>query len=268
MFLVNGNPENRLEISDRGLQYGDGLFETIAYQHQQPQHLIAHLERLAIGCQRLAIPCPSFDLFINDIDQLALDQNPAVVKIIVTRGCGGRGYRQPDSIQPTRIISQHPFPDYPVSYIQQGIAAFFCKTRLSINPLLAGMKHLNRLEQVLARAEWSDSTFQEGIMMDSLDRVIEGTMSNLFFIKQSILYTAPLRDSGVAGIMRALVIQYAQAHQIKIQEVYYDRAQLLAADEIFVTNSIIGIWPVSLLDNQLLAVGPITQTLMHGLTQS
>lgn len=262
MILINGNLEHRIDVSDRGLQYGDGLYETIAVRQGQPVRLPAHLTRLKMGCERLAIPVQTLDALTDEIAQIVRGSSSAILKVIVTRGIGSRGYRQPEIIQPTRIISLHPFPDYPDSYQQQGINIRFCKTRLGLNPDLAGIKHLNRLEQVLARAEWTDPAIQEGLLSDVLGRVIEGTMSNLFFVKTNVLYTAPVTQSGVAGIMRDLVMELAQLHKIPVEQRFFDHERLMTADEIFVTNSIIGIWPVKRLQELRFEVGPISRRFM------
>ncbi|MCX7089408.1 MAG: aminodeoxychorismate lyase [Methylococcales bacterium] len=267
MVLINGSSEHCLDVTDRGLQYGDGLFETIAVYQGQPVYLQEHLQRLQRGCERLLIPCPALDLLRNEAVQLSQHTQQAVLKIIVTRGSGGRGYRQPDSIAATRILSLHPYPDYPAHFKQQGITARFCQTRLGLNPSLAGIKHLNRLEQVLARAEWQDATIQEGLMLDALDRIIEGTMSNLFFIKDQAIVTSPLTHSGVAGILREKIMQIAERDNIPLKQHYFKQDALLAADEVFVTNSIIGIWPVKQIQQTLFPVGAMTQKIMVRLEQ-
>ena len=262
MILVNGINQNHIEISDRGLQYGDGLFETLTIHNGKPVFLTAHLERLTNACQRLQIPAPDKNQLIAEIQQLTQHAKQAVLKIIITRGSGGRGYRQPDNIQATRILSLHPFPEYPASYQQQGITARFCTTRLGLNPTLAGMKHLNRLEQVLARAEWTDNSIQEGIMLDINDKVIEGTMSNLFYSKNQQLYTAKLTHSGIAGIIRAMIIR----HETVIEHTF-DTAELLSADEVFVCNSVIGIWGIKQLATHTFDIGSKTQQLQNWLAQ-
>jgi 4-amino-4-deoxychorismate lyase len=262
MMLVNGTPQTHIEISNRGLQYGDGLFETLTVNNGKPVFLTQHLNRLTNGCQRLHIPAPDLDLLHAEIQQLCQNVDKAVLKIIITRGSGGRGYRQPDNIQTTRVLSLHPFPNYSDSYQSQGITARFCTTRLGLNPTLAGMKHLNRLEQVLARAEWNDDSIQEGIMLDINNCVIEGTMSNLFYCKNKQLYTASLTQSGIAGIIRAMII----SHEPVIER-HFNQAELLAADELFVCNSIIGLWPIQQLANHTFAVGNKTKHLQHWLTQ-
>jgi 4-amino-4-deoxychorismate lyase len=268
MVLINGKREHTLNVADRGFQYGDGLFETIAIDNGRLIFLDQHLQRLQHGCQCLLIPCPDLGLLAQEASRLAQQQAQAVLKIIVTRGIGGRGYRQPDSIVATRILSLHPYPNYPEHFKQKGIAARFCQTRLGLNPSLAGIKHLNRLEQVLARAEWCDPEIQEGLMLDGLDRVIEGTMSNLFFIKDHALITAPLNASGVAGIVRERIVQLARTHAFPVTEQYFTQDTLLAADELFVTNSIIGLWPIRQLQQKLFPVGKYTQKFMAWLARS
>jgi len=265
MILINGESKEHIEVSDRGLQYGDGLFETIAVKSGQAQFLDRHLQRLNAGCSRLLISPPDNKLLKNEVASLANQADRAVVKIIVTRGTGGRGYRQPDVVKPTRIVSLHPYPDYPNSYQQQGIHVRFCATRLGLNPTLAGIKHLNRLEQVLARAEWHDPMIQEGIMLDIDGYVVEGTMTNLFFVKNEALYTASLEKAGVAGIIRGVVMEQAALHGIKIFEGRVSRDDLLSADELFVCNSVIGIWPVRQIEHQQFLVGPLTRQFQHWL---
>lgn len=267
MILVNGECREHIEVSDRGFQYGDGLFETIAVTNGQPVFLDRHLERLNTGCGRLYIPFPGNELLAFEAQKLCRHSINAVLKLILTRGSGGRGYRQPDLIQTTRVLSTHPFPEYPGIYKEQGIVARFCNTRLGLNPVLAGIKHLNRLEQVLARAEWTDPDVQEGIMLDINDRIIEGTMTNLFYVKKDSLYTPSLSFSGVAGIMRGIVIALSSDLGISVIEHTFPKDELLSADEIFVCNSIVGIWPVKQIANRCFPVGMRTRQLQACLAQ-
>ena len=263
MYLLNGESKHCIEFSDRGFQYGDGLFETIEIFNGIPVFLDQHLQRLDTGCKKLLIPAPDIDLLKKEAYQLAKGSARAVLKLIVTRGSGGRGYRQPEPIQATRLFSLHPFPDYPESLFQQGINAIFCATRLGLNPMLAGIKHMNRLEQVLARAEWTSANIHEGIMMDNEGRVIEGTMSNLFIVKDNCLYTPTIEQSGVNGILRNIIINLAIENQIPLIEKTLLKQDVVTADEVFVTNSIIGIWPVKQIDTQAFQVGKITEALQQ-----
>jgi len=263
VYLLNGESKHCIEFSDRGFQYGDGLFETIEIFNGIPVFLDQHLQRLDTGCKKLLIPTPDIDLLRKEAYQLAKGSTRAVLKLIVTRGSGGRGYRQPELIQTTRLFSLHPFPDYPESLFQQGINAIFCRTRLGLNPMLAGIKHMNRLEQVLARAEWTSATIHEGIMMDNESRVIEGTMSNLFIVKDNCLYTPIIEQSGVNGILRNIIINLATENHIPLIEKMLLKQDVVTADEVFVTNSIIGIWPVKKIDTQTFQIGKITEALQQ-----
>ncbi|MDD5276657.1 MAG: aminodeoxychorismate lyase [Methylovulum sp.] len=267
MMLINGESKRFIEAIDRGFQYGDGLFETIAVNNGRLAFFDQHLARLQIGCRKLGIPYPDVQILFSEANQLCRGVDRAILKLIVTRGVGGRGYRLPDLIHPSRVLSVHPFPDYPLEYTTEGIRARFCNTRLGLNPALAGIKHLNRLEQVLARAEWEGTAIQEGIMLDVNGSVIEGTMTNLFYVKDNRLYTAILAQSGVAGIIRQLIILMSESFGFPVIMQAFAPEQLLEADEVFVCNSIIGIWPVRQIEGQHFFVGIMTKRIQMWLHQ-
>lgn len=264
MILINGELKNTLAITDRGLHYGDGLFETIEVVQGQPVFLSLHLARLKTGCQTLKIPYPDKTLLLDEITRVSKDCKQGVIKLMLTRGSGGRGYRQPELLKPTRITALHPYPDHPDCYKTQGIQTRFCSTRLGLNPLLAGLKHNNRLEQVLARTEWQDE-FQEGLMLNLNEHVIEGTMSNLFVIKDQIVYTPEISVSGIKGVMRQLILDIASQMRIPIRETTLTADFVLQADELFVCNSVIGIWPIKSLEHKSYSVGLMTQKIMTAL---
>jgi len=261
MYLLNGESKHCIEFLDRGFQYGDGLFETIEVIDGTPVFLDQHLQRLDLGCKKLLIPTPDLSILKQEAFQLAKDSDHAVLKLIVTRGSGGRGYRQPDKIHPTRLFSLHPYPTYPEELITQGINVFFCNTQLGISPSLAGIKHLNRLEQVLARAEWSCPDIHEGLMVNYDNHVVEGTMSNVFIVKDDCLYTPEITQSGVRGVLRDIIIELAKELKIPVIETVLSKDDIYKADELFITNSIIGIWPVKQLVEQTYNVGLITSKL-------
>lgn len=269
MILINGQPENRIDVTDRGLQYGDGVFETIAFRHGNLEFLSAHLSRLKQGCERLKIAFPPSlqQALSDDIAQLcqSLNQN-AVIKLILTRGAGGRGYRYHPDMQPTRIVSSHLMPEYPLTN-QAGVSVRICQQRLALNPSLAGIKHLNRLEQILARNEWQDDSIAEGLMLDYQDRLIEGTMSNVFLVQNNQLMTADLASSGIAGIMRQQLIKIAEKLDIQLRITTLTVHDLESADELFICNSLIGIWPVTeIIDLRAdIPHGPVTRLLQHTL---
>lgn len=270
MILINGQPENRIPVTDRGLQYGDGLFETLAFRQGKLEFLTPHLQRLMRGCERLGIAFADRDKLEMELATLcAQTAEDSVIKIMITRGSGGRGYKAPSEAEPLRIISSHPMPDYPES-CQQGITVRLCHHRLGINPELAGIKHLNRLEQVLARSEWDDDNIREGLMLDINDKLVEGTMSNLFLIQNGNLVTPAIDENGIAGIMRAEVIKLAQRLDIPANEKALTLTDLQQADEVFLTNSIIEIWPVTRLSDPDLqwSHGMLTHRLQSELRQA
>lgn len=246
--LINGIEATDLSYQDRGLQYGDGLFETIAVIDKKCQLWDAHIARLQSSCQRLNIPFADPAQLQLEAQQLitqyAASDDRYVLKIIYTRGSSSRGYKLPENTSPTRIISLSNWPVFPALNAREGIKMRLCETRLSNNSSLAGMKHLNRLEQVLARSEWQEADIAEGLMLDQHGYVIEGTMSNLFFIRANTLCTPSLQTSGVAGVMREHILQFADTLGIPTMIDNFTIRDVVGADEIFVSNSLINIWPV------------------------
>lgn len=263
MILINGQPEETIAATDRGLHYGDGVFETIAVNNGKPRFWTQHMARLQEGCERLGIPLPDAHILENEAAWLCGENRKAVIKIIITRGSGGRGYRSPSSPEPVRIIMRYPWPNHVVP--QQGITLRLCSTPLACNPTLSGIKHLNRLEQVLARNEWSDETIHEGVMCSTVGEVIEGTMSNLFAVRDGRLLTPELGHCGVAGIMRAQILGLADELGIGCDVARILPSELTAMDELFMTNSIIGIWPVACYEGHVFGERRVTRTLMKAL---
>jgi len=264
MFLLNGIKADSLSLQDRGLQYGDGLFETIAVRNHQLEFWQRHMQRLHDGCRRLHIPAPDSERLLAEARQLLDGRADAVLKIIITRGQGGRGYRAPaeSESKPSRILAAYDLPGYPVENQANGIAARYCDTRLGTSTTLAGIKHLNRLEQVLARSEWQDESIFEGLMLAAHGRVTEGTMSNLFFIKAGVLHTPDLSNSGVVGIMREVILELAHKLKIPVEIAHFSTADLSVADEVFISNSLIGAWPVRQLEDQQFSIGPVTKKII------
>ncbi|MGY2337823.1 aminodeoxychorismate lyase [Pseudomonas sp. SDO5532_S415] len=257
---VDGQPADALSLKDRGLAYGDGLFETIAVRGGKPLLLDRHLSRLAEGCSRLAIATDP-GLIRNELVAYAAALGEGVLKLILTRGDGLRGYAPDPSAQARRILQGNPPAAYPAIHAEQGIRLFPCTTRLSKQPLLAGLKHLNRLEQVIARSEWQDTEHAEGLMLDQAGRVIEGVFSNLFLVRDGVLVTADLKRCGVAGVMRAELLFQAESLGIATQITDITLEQLQWADEVFVCNSVYGVWPVHAYAALSWPVGPLTRKL-------
>ncbi|MBD9464403.1 aminodeoxychorismate lyase [Pseudomonas sp. Pdm06] len=257
---VDGQPADVLSLKDRGLAYGDGVFETIAVRGGNLLLLERHLQRLEAGCQRLALNV-DMSALSAELDAYARGLGDGVVKLIVTRGDSLRGYAADPSTPARRILQGSPPAAYPAVHGDQGILLFPCTVRLSEQPLLAGLKHLNRLEQVLARAEWRDAQYAEGLMLDASGRVIEGVFSNLFLVRDGVLFSADLSRCGVAGVMRAELLFQAKSQGIVTQITDISLEQLHQADEVFVCNSVYGVWPVRGCGSARWSVGPLTRKL-------
>ncbi|SEM70325.1 4-amino-4-deoxychorismate lyase [Pseudomonas sp. ok272] len=263
---VDGQSDDALSLKDRGLAYGDGLFETIAVKDGRPLLLERHLQRLALGCSRLAMVADPA-LIRAEVLAYAAALGAGVLKLILTRGDSLRGYAADPAATVRRILQGSPAPSYPPAYGQTGIRLFPCATRLSSQPLLAGLKHLNRLEQVLARAEWQGVDYAEGLMLDLEGRVIEGVFSNVFVVRNGVLATADLSRCGVAGVMRAELLFQASSLGISTEITDINLDQLQAADEVFVCNSVYGVWPVCAYAALSWPVGPLTRKL-QGIARS
>lgn len=240
-ILVNGRPIGCVPADDRGLAYGDGLFETLAVTQGRIRLWDAHMDRLCRGCRVLGLPEPDVDLLRAEAESLVEGKEAWVLKILVTRGSGGRGYALPREPSPTRVLQRHPWP----APTARAGEVRLCNHRLSWQPGLVGFKHLNRLDQVLARAEWDDPRIAEGLMQDPEGRVVEGISSNLFLVRAGRLETPTLTGCGVAGVVRALTLRLATEMGIPWRESEVYPGDLYAADALFLTNSILGLLPVT-----------------------
>lgn len=254
VVLVNGRETDRIEAADRGLQYGDGLFETMAVRDGRARFFDWHLERLAEGARRLALALPDSALLGTEIAR-AWPAGRGVVKLILTRGPAARGYRPENAGTPTRMVSGHDWPHHPHSAWTEGVRLRWCKLRLARQPALAGIKHLNRLEQVLARAEWDDPEIAEGLLVDEQDSVISGTQTNLFAVIAGRLTTPRLDQAGVAGVMRRTFRNWAVEQGDAVDERPLSAPELAEASELILTNSLIGAWPVRDLAGRVLRIG-------------
>lgn len=243
--MVDGDRANVVFCTDRALAYGDGVFETIALVNARPQHWARHFARLTEGATRLFLTCPTESVWLSDIDKLlawGITRPRAVLKLLLSRGSGRRGYAPDPTATPTRIAQ---LTDWPVSPGRQApFIAIECETPLGRNPALAGLKHLNRLEQVLGAREVALAGAHEGIMCDVEGNLIAGTRSNLFLVMVGQLWTPLLTHSGIAGVMRGVVLECATAWGIKVHEANLSATELAGCEALFFTNSILGIQPV------------------------
>jgi 4-amino-4-deoxychorismate lyase len=258
--LVNGRPSECVDVRDRGFQYGDGVFTTLRVSGGKAMLWSRHLGRLADACSRLGICYPGDGALAADLRLLGSEAAEGVIKIQITRGIGDRGYRATMNGEPTRVVSFHPAPEFPQAYYRSGVNVTHCRTPLGINTALAGIKHTNRLEQVLGRGEWADE-FQEGLMCDTEGFLVEGTMSNLFMVKGGRLETPLIDRCGVNGVMRCLVLEIARSQGIEVHERRIWPEELASADEVFLTNCVIGIWPVARVAARSYPVGEVTRVL-------
>jgi len=257
--LVNGEPATRVDVLDRGFTLGDGLFETIAVRRGQPRFRDLHWARLQDGCRRLRLPEPDLRVLDRDAAAVIGDCPAGVLRVSVTRGPGPRGYAPPPEPAPTRV---HVFEPQPNSLTGRPVMLRRCRTRLGCQPALAGLKHLNRLEQVLARAEWDDANIDDGIMQSVDGRVIECLTGNLFLVAGGTLVTPDLYDCGVAGVVRRKVLDTARDAGIAVEERDVGPGELLTAEELFMTNASRGIAPVRRLEGLCWPeTGPLTADL-------
>jgi len=240
--LVNGVEASAISVDDRGLQYGDGLFETMAAVNGRVRNFERHMERLGEGCQRLGIPMPAVELFELDCERALEGLGAGSVKIMLTRGPGPRSYRPPVDPAVTRVVvSSGPKPRHDPD---TGIVVRLCETPLGLNPRLAGLKHLNRLEQVMACSEWEDPAISEGLMSSVDGRLICATAANVFLVRDGRLLTPAIRDCGVAGVMRGIVLGAAEELAVPVEVTDLDAADLEDTEEVFLTNAITGVRPV------------------------
>ena len=258
--IINGERNGCLSSLDRGLLYGDGVFETIAVKQGQLQYWSDHLRRLNHGCKTLGFFGLDSSILKAETKQLIDADKRCVIKIIITRGIGDRGYKSTQQSL-TRIIQKFPWPAYPASYTELGIDATICDIRLSKQTKLAKIKHLNRLEQVLARSEWN-SEYQEGLVCDNDGHIIEATSSNIFFEIDNKLITPTLENCGVAGILRNQIIQYCNNNNIELLQRNFNVKEIQNIQAMFVCNSIIGIWPVRKFNNLIMPKTDIIKKLM------
>jgi len=233
-----------VDYRDRGLQYGDGLFETMCINDRAIRLFDYHLDRLYASCQRLKLNPPKRRILAGELCKLAARRSSGVLKLILTRGIGMRGYRPDAKARVTRIAALYA-PPKNHSMLAGGLHRVrVCRLQLGINPQLAGMKTLNRLESVLARSEWRDPRIVEGILLDADENIVCGTMSNIFIRRRSLLMTPMMDRCGVAGVMRRWVIDQAPGLGLRVAERRIRWEELQAANEVFMTNALMGIMSV------------------------
>ena len=248
-MIVNGRQQQHIGIADRAFQYGDGCFTTMAFRNGHLEFFDAHINRLKFACKILYIDFDRWSLLESCIvDSLQVAAN-CVVKVMITRGEGGRGYSPEGAVTPNFIITHHIIPSHYSSWQSEGIKLTISPITLACQPLLAGIKHLNRLEQVLVKKALTGTGYDDAIVCDTQQKVIETSIGNLFWYNENVWYTANLMQSGVEGVMRNQVLAIMQEKGLEFQVVKQDVSALFSAQELFVCNSLMVLVPVLSLFN-------------------
>lgn len=250
--------------ADRGFRYGDGVFETMAVRDGRIPLLAYHLDRLAEGAERLRFRLPERRVLASELEGRAAGHERSVFRLTAVRAGPGRGYAGAPDADAVLRLSENPWPPGRERLSREGVAVRTCGTRLAANPALAGLKHLARLEQVMARLEWTRADpWHEGLMLDDADRVVEATTCNLFVVRGGILATPSLERCGVRGVMRRWLMEHARSEGSPVECTDIQPQQLLEADGVFLCNSVVGIWPVRRLDDTELPVPERTRDLVN-----
>jgi 4-amino-4-deoxychorismate lyase len=258
MILVNGAATDTISATDRGAAYGDGVFRTLKVRDGQAVAWRRQFAKLESDARALGIACPEGPLLQGEIRRVAGAADACAVRVTLTRGAGPRGYRIPAEASPTRIVAASPLIEPPAGWVERGVVVRVCSLRLGWQPALAGIKHLNRLENVLARAEWSDPAIAEGILLDHAGDVIGGTMCNVFIVEGEAMATPDLSRCGVAGVTRERVMDAARRHGVACAADRIALERLVAAREVMLVNSLIGAWQVRQLDGRPWEAGAMT----------
>ena len=255
-YLINGSFDHVISPFDRGFAYGDGVFRTMKMVDGLPESWPLHYQKLVADCAAINIVCPSAELLMSDLSQLFLNDAEnvdltAVAKIIITRGEGSRGYTPPAITAPMRVVTKSPMPHYAEERFSEGVNLHVCETRLATQTKLAGVKHLNRLENVLARMECHNPDIADGIMLDTQHNVIECTAANIFARFGDVLITPSLSQCGIAGITRQRILNIAHILSLKTHEESFDLAHLFTADEVIICSSLYGAWQVKTVQEKI-----------------
>jgi len=244
MFLINGIAQESLPASDRAVQFGDGCFTTARIIEGEVCMLASHLQRLQEACARLFIPFTQWAELQAEMTAQAQGVPRGVLKVIITRGSGGRGYSAAGCTQPSRILSLSAYPDHYHRWREEGISLTLSPVRLGRSPVLAGIKHLNRLEQVLIRAHLDQTGGDEALVLDSEGLITECCAANLFWRRGREVFTPRLDMAGVNGLMRQFCLAQLARSDFHVVEVHAPEAALNDAEEIVVCNALMPVVPV------------------------
>lgn len=260
LALVDGRPTTTIDILDRGLQFGDGVFETLRVRNGRPLLWPLHWERLQQGLRQLRIPLPDPERCLEEIRSHA-PASEVLAKLIVTRGSSPRGYWVPDLTQSRRVLlisavgpTAGPTADAALSAQERKLRVGICRTPAHPSPV-PGAKHLNRIENILARMDWQDG-WDEGLMLSSAGNLVCGTASNVFLTEGDSLLTPPVEHYGIAGTRRRWLIDHARAAGITVREESIPRDRLLQNSRCWLTSTVLGIREGCLIEKSRDAVVP------------
>lgn len=254
-FSVNGEKQETIAITDRSIAYGDGIFTTAKIEQGKIEFLAAHMKRLIEGCHHFNIPFEQHDILLKEIITIARNYSLAVLKIIITAGSGGRGYSKDGANSPLSIVSIHEFPSHYQEWKEKGINISNGSIRLGLNPLFNGLKHLNRLEQVMIRKELDSSSADDFVVTDLNGHIVESSCANIFWFKEGLLCTPKIDNAGIKGVYRQALLSFEPS----IQQVKHHLDELTHVTSMFICNSIMGIVPIKKYNNKTLDIQPVIQ---------
>ncbi|ORT50333.1 4-amino-4-deoxychorismate lyase [Vibrio sp. qd031] len=255
---INGVKQEHVPALDRSFQYGDGCFTTIQTQFGELRHWELHVERMQACLNTLGIATPPWRDIKHQLMDIALDDPIAGVKLLISRGSGGRGYASPHNAHSLIMSNHFAYPQHYPQWQTDGIKLGISRIKLGHNPLLAGHKHNNRLEQVLVKNDLDAQQVDDGVVLDINEHIVETSSANIFWRKGSTLYTPILDKAGVAGIIRRLIIQDAEPLGFKALLGRFDLVDLHDADEVFVSNALLGVAPVVQVGERRYPIGELT----------
>ena len=254
IVLINGAKQSKTTVFNRNTQFGDGLFETCVVESKNILFWSYHIARLNKGCQKLGIGNVDESFWLSDIRKaLSVSRlNNCVVKIMLSRGESLRGYGFESGIKPVRIVIVSEMPEIKP---RQNLTLDFCDSGYASNPKLAGIKHCNRLEQILARA---DLKGDEGIMLDEDSNIISVTQGNIFSIYANTLHTPRLDKCGIEGTRRAIILEIASELGMQINVGPLSVDELMESDEVFISNSVMEIQSITQIGDMSFASNGVT----------
>jgi len=257
-MIINGTPNQDVAIADRGFNFGDGHFTTIKLVDGKAQLLDLHMARLQQACKVLGIEFSQWDALIDAIIEQAQALQNGVLKVTITRGEGGRGYGYAygtSGCSSANWYLQHrPVPAQYSEWARSGIELMVCQYQQTVNPVLAGLKTLNRLDQVMIKQELDANGMVDGLVCSTEGYLIETSIANVFWMKAGNVYTPSTKRSGIEGVMKMHISNLLDSLGIELETGDYTIAEVLAADEVFITNSVMEVVPVKRIMNADLSI--------------